>query len=165
MTQPMPQQLSVRGRWIPWIFVGGFLVVIAVNATLIAFASQTFSGLVVAHPYRKGQEYSQTKSRLTDQASLGWQFVPRLTAGLNGRVTITLDARDAAGSPLGGLNLQAGLERPVENMPPQPLSFREIAGGTYVAELALPKSGLWDLRLLARRGNEEFDFAERLRAP
>ena len=33
-----------RGRWIPWAFVGGFLVVFGVNGLLIYFAITTFTG-------------------------------------------------------------------------------------------------------------------------
>ena len=34
-----------RSLWIPWIFIGSMLVVVAVNAMLIYYAAHTFSGL------------------------------------------------------------------------------------------------------------------------
>jgi hypothetical protein len=38
----------VRGRWIPWVFVGGMLLVVAVNLVLVWFA--LFIGVAVASP-------------------------------------------------------------------------------------------------------------------
>ena len=42
------------GWWYPWIFVGGMLVVIAVNGVLITMAVSTFSGIETEEHYRKG---------------------------------------------------------------------------------------------------------------
>jgi hypothetical protein len=41
----MAHALASRSRYIPWLFVAGFAVVIAVNATMIWFAVGSFSGL------------------------------------------------------------------------------------------------------------------------
>ena len=35
-----------RSRWIPWIFVGGMLLVVAVNAVLVFASVSTFTGVL-----------------------------------------------------------------------------------------------------------------------
>lgn len=152
---------SPRGRWIPWLFVGGFSVVIAVNTTLIVYASSTYSGLVVEHPYKKGLEYNQTKAQLEAQARLGWRYevsaVPAADA-----VMIEMRWVDAGKTPLDGLALDGELQRPVENLPPLRISFEAVGAGRYRSQVQLPKQGAWDLHLTARRGSQEFSAAERL---
>ena len=48
-----------RGRWIPWTYAAGMLVVIAVNAVLITAALRSFPGLVVQRPYDRGIAYNE----------------------------------------------------------------------------------------------------------
>lgn len=165
MSQTLSPNEPVRGRWIPWVFVIGFAVVVGVNATLIGFASSSFSGLVVSHPYKKGQEYAATMARLAEQAALGWQVSARMETSLGQKVRIFVTFADRAGAPIERVGLDARLERPVENLPPVELVFIEQAPGSYMAEVTLPKRGIWDLRLLGRKDAQEYEFAERLRAP
>lgn len=152
---------SPRGRWIPWLFVGGFAVVIAVNTTLIVYATDTFSGLVVEHPYKKGLAYNQTKAQIDAQARLGWQYV---VSAVPAGDTVTIEVRwtDAGKAPLDGLALEGELQRPVENMAPLRIGFEAVGAGQYRSQVQLPKQGAWDLHLSARRGGEEFSGAERL---
>lgn len=152
---------SPRGRWIPWLFVGGFAVVIAVNTTLIVYATDTFSGLVVEHPYKKGLAYNQTKAQIDAQARLGWQYdVSAVSSG--DAVTIEVRWADAGKTPLDGLALEGELQRPVENLPPLRVEFEAVGAGRYRSQVRLPKQGAWDLHLSARRGSQEFSGAERL---
>ena len=38
-----------RSAWIPWVFVGGMLLVVAVNGVLIVAAVGTFTGVTTGH--------------------------------------------------------------------------------------------------------------------
>ena len=46
----MQTALASRSRYIPWLFVAGFALVIAVNGTMIWFAVGLFSGLYTPKP-------------------------------------------------------------------------------------------------------------------
>ena len=48
-----------RGRYIPWLFVGGFAIVIAVNAVMIWFAVGSFSGLYSDRAREVGLHYNR----------------------------------------------------------------------------------------------------------
>ena len=49
--------LRLRSHHIPWLFVAGFGVVIAVNAVMIAFAIGSFSGLYSNHARERGLNF------------------------------------------------------------------------------------------------------------
>lgn len=155
----------VRQRWIPSLFVFGFLVVVGVNATLIVTAVNSFSGLVVAHPYRKGVEYSQTHQALAAQQALGWQYRIETAAAADGGMRLAVRWTGTDGMALPGLRVVAELSRPVENLPPMQVELGERGAGRYETLLQLPLAGLWDLRLTAQRGDRRFVAAERLRVP
>ena len=59
MTTAVPS----RSRYIPWLFVAGFAVVVTVNATMITFAVGSFSGLYTAKPRERGLHYNDVVAR------------------------------------------------------------------------------------------------------
>jgi nitrogen fixation protein FixH len=156
-----------RGRWIPWLFVAGFAVIVAVNATLIVYAVRTFSGLVVENPYQKGLEYDAERAQIDRQNRLGWQYLvmaePQM--GQAGEMEIEIRWTDAARVPLDRLVVTGHLERPVENIPPLQVAFTAVGGGRYRSSVVLPERGVWDLHVTAARGSDSFEAAERLIMP
>ena len=58
--------------WIPMIFVGGFLVIAAVNGVMIWLAVDTFTGIATERHYEKGLAYNQALAAAEVQAALGW---------------------------------------------------------------------------------------------
>lgn len=148
-------------RWIPWLFVLGFGVIIAVNATLIVFATGSFSGLVVEHPYRKGVEYARTQAMLQNQRRLHWQYQLQSEWHADGHLDIAVAWQEDAAS-LTDLHVSMEFVRPVENAPPVTVTLQHRGAGIYTASIALPAAGLWDLRIMAERGEMRFVAAERL---
>ncbi len=74
MTRPVSARPHARGdgsrpgdRYIPWLFVAFFAVVLAANGALIAIALGSFTGLTTEHAYDKGLAYNRT---LGDGAAL-----------------------------------------------------------------------------------------------
>jgi nitrogen fixation protein FixH len=155
----------VRLRWIPSLFVLGFLVVIAVNAVLIINAVGSFSGLVVEHPYKKGAEYTRMQQKLADQKALHWQYRMVAEPQPDGRTKLTLMWQDQAGQALAGLDVSVECSRPVENVPAIKARLIERGAGRYEAILALPRAGLWDLRFNAAQADRSFIAVERLQVP
>lgn len=153
-----------RDRWIPWVFVAGFAVVVAVNATMIVYAVSSFSGLATANPYERGVEYNRVLAEQDRQAALGWTLVPEFApgrAGTNAGV-LTLRAAGADGAPLRGLAVAVELTRPIDAVPPVEFALRETGDGLYRAEIALPRAGQWDLHIVARLGGDRRDVRQRM---
>ena len=69
----MTHALANRSRYIPWLFVAGFAVVIAVNATMICFAVGSFSGLYTPAPRARGLHYNAIMAEQKARDALGWR--------------------------------------------------------------------------------------------
>ncbi|MCW0233008.1 MAG: FixH family protein [Ferrovibrio sp.] len=160
------QFISVlRQRWIPALFVLGFLVVIGVNAVLIVAASKTFSGLVVANPYKKGVEYSANQQDIAAQRQLNWQHRITVKPRPDGALGLQVYWTDAAGLALGGMTVTASLERPVEKLETIDVVLTDLGGGAYAAILQLPRPGIWDMHVRAERSGRHVVAADRIRVP
>ncbi len=171
----MAMSLSRRrqaGWWYPWIFVVGMLVVVVVNAVMITLAIGTFPGLDTEDAYRKGIAYNQTLAAAEAQAERGWQaslsVKPASGTATQMAAIAPLSAEidagfvDRAGQPLGGLEVRAYLVRPTHDGGNDLVALlEERGGGRYVATVAVPLPGQWDVRLHARRGDETFQLSRR----
>jgi len=145
-----------RSAWIPWVFVGGMALVIAVNGVLIWAALSTFTGVTVGRSYDRGLAYNDVLAEGARQQALGWRASLRLE-GEALRVTV----RDQAGRPVAGM-LTGRLERPLEGTS-LPLDFVAAGEGDFLAPAALPRRGQWEARLrLTGPDGAHFDIRERM---
>jgi len=141
----------VTGRIIPWLFVAGMTIVVAVNGVLVYFAVGTWSGLVIERPYERGVQYNRLIETAARQEALGWQF--EIVLQNAGDMTlVSVRARDAAGQPLTGLSLRAAVERPVEKETHGEVALIERGAGHYAANLERLRPGQWQTRVIAERG-------------
>ena len=154
-----------RGWWYPWLFVGGMLIVIAVNAVLVTLAIETFPGLSTEDAYRKGLAYNQTIAAAEAQDARGWRLELTITpqpaasgAAEDSTASMELAARfvDRAGQPLSRLDVRAFVVRPVGEGRALEVALDESGGGVYRGTLATPLGGQWDVHIHARRGDETF---------
>lgn len=145
MSATLPRRQSMS--WVPWAFVAGFLVIIAVNAVLIVAATRTFSGLVVEKPYLKGIAYERTLEREAEQAKLGWLVTTAFRQG-----EVALRYLDAEGQPVASLAVTATVESPVGLEAPISLDLTYRGLGWYAAPVALPRAGQWDVVARAAGG-------------
>jgi len=155
-TQPRRKSL-----WIPALFIGLMLLVVAVNGTMMYFAESTFSGLDTDKAYQQGLEYNATLQEAAASAALGWTAKTAFAPAAAGRhVAVTI--ADRTGAPIAGLQVTARLVRPVSTAFDQVLTLRPEAAGTYGADVALPALGSWELRLSARDGKSNWQTVQRV---
>lgn len=135
------------GSWIPWAFVGLFLVVFAVNGIMVFFAFSSWTGLATEDAYEKGLAYNEQIAAAEAQQSLGWQaelsFAP--TGAREGRITLKLLGKQ--GAPLQGAAVSAIWQRPTHEGQDVELALSDHGNGRYRGDVALPLAGQWDLRL------------------
>lgn len=152
-----------RGRWYPWMFVGFFGVVFAVNAVMIGIAASTWTGLETRDHYRKGLAYNDVIDAAKAQQARGWQAVLGWTAleGTRGEMAVTL--RDRNGDPINGAGVVVELRRPTQASMDMLVPLVARGDGRYVARETLPAAGNWDARLVIRNGDDSHIQMERLR--
>ncbi|MBB5693906.1 FixH family protein [Muricoccus pecuniae] len=156
----MARPSAARGRWIPWIFVGGFLIVIGVNGVLITAAVRTYTGTTTAGAYDRGRSYGDVLAEAARQKSLGWTARAARDAG-----GVTLSVRLPDGSALpADATVTGSLQRPLERAS-FPLDFNPAAPGAWRAEIAPPAPGAWEAVLTVSRGADRLELRERLVFP
>lgn len=159
------------GWWYPWIFVGGFAVVFAVNLTMVKVATSTFSGLAVERAFEKGNAYNAEIETERAQIALGWsadlaaadiRAVDGDAREVRWRFTVT----DAQGQPVDGLVADAEIKRPTVAGHDMEMRLHPVGPGAYGAETILPFKGQWEVRLIAKRGGEiRYRLRQRVQVP
>jgi len=150
-----------KSLWIPALFVGLMLLVVAVNGTMMFFAQSTFSGLDTEKSYEEGIEYNSVLKEAAASAALGWTAKTTFTPVVGGR-HVAVTVIDKAGSPVEGLHVIGHLVRPVSTAFDQLLTLRHEGNGVYGADIALPANGSWELRLEAAGGPSDWQTVQRV---
>jgi nitrogen fixation protein FixH len=151
-----------KSRWIPWIFVLGFLVVVGVNGTMIAFAIGTFTGLTTTEPYTKGLRFNDQIRHVEAQKRLGWRLAARFErSGVqSGDAALVLTDRD--GAPLAGARVSATFVRPVEKNRDFTVAFQSAGNGRYVGHAEFPLPGVWDVTYRIERDGQSLEARDRI---
>jgi nitrogen fixation protein FixH len=157
-----PKARRLLPHWAPMLFVAGFLVVIGVNATLIFFAQNTFSGLDTASPYERGLDYNKTLAAEAAQARLGWRSKTEISRESDGNRRLQVQMIDRDGRPLDGLSVLAYLVRPSNEGLDTTVIPRPLGDGRYAASFVLPADGQWELRVVAQSDGVVWQHSERL---
>jgi nitrogen fixation protein FixH len=155
----MTDTLPNRSRHIPWLFVAGFAIVIAVNATMMSLAIGSFSGLYTPKPRDRGLHYNEIVAAQKSRDALGWRIDAAWQAD-RGRLEVAV--ADAAGQPLTGARIAAELVRPVEKRPPLPVVLLAIGSGRYAGDIDLPARGNWDLDIVVEHGGDRYALTRRM---
>ncbi|MFO1073614.1 MAG: FixH family protein [Geminicoccaceae bacterium] len=162
MSASRPAAAAAKGAWIPWLFVAFFAVVIAVNATMVWYALESWTGIATNDPYDQGLTYNRNLAAAEAQAALGWQsrLAARLTKGQAAEARFVLT--DAQGGPIEGADVEASFERPTSEGVDFRLTLAPRDDGSYGASFALPVSGLWRVHITARRQGDLYVHDERV---
>lgn len=157
-----PAQGGRFGHWIPWLFVGLFLLVLAVNGTMIVIAVSTFTGLETTNAYEKGLAYNKNLAAAAEQERLGWQAELETVQQGGRQVTLALTLIDRLGSPVTRAAVEALLLRPVQEGHDLTVQLKEQGQGRYQARVDLPLPGQWDVQLTATARESTYRLAERI---
>jgi nitrogen fixation protein FixH len=162
MSAAMARPATARGSWIPWLFVGFFALVVAVNGTMIWIAMSTWTGLAANQAYDKGLQYNRNLEAAQRQAALGWQ--PRLTARLvaGAAAQAELEVTNAQGRPVTGAEVVAEMERPTHEGADFSIALMPAEPGLYRAVFELPMIGAWNAHVTIRRQDDLFVHEQRL---
>jgi nitrogen fixation protein FixH len=134
-----------RTSYVPWLFVGGFGITIAVNAVMIWFAISSFSGLYSTNPREQGLHYNDVLAQQKARDALSWKVD---IAWRPSSSRLEIDLRDTTGQPLSGAQVRVSLVRPVEKRAPIPVVMQAVDSGRFAAHVDLPERGNWDIDIV-----------------
>jgi nitrogen fixation protein FixH len=158
-----------RGWWYPWLLSGLMLVVVAVNGVMIYLAVDTFTGLETPDYYRKGIHYNDDIEAARRQARLGWRAEVAFAADGTGRAAhegrVTVDFSDRESRPVEGLEVKAMFVRPTQAGFDRTVTLAPDGDGRYAARIALPLPGQWQVRVVARRDDADYQAVKRILVP
>lgn len=139
-----------------------FGVIFAVNGVLVHEALSTFGGVETDSSYRAGQMYEHDIAMAKAQDERHWRVDAALVPAAEGAL-IDISARDAAGTPLSGMDATVTLERPTDRRLDHAVAVRQDGPGHFrgSADNVLP--GQWDLVIeLTRAGEQQFRSVNRI---
>ena len=142
----------VTGRLVLICLIAFFAVVSLANGIMIRAAVTTFGGVETASSYQAGLAYAREANAAHAQDALQWQVKANVRPAV-GATRIDVEARDAAGVALAGLQAAARFERPVDRRADQVVTLHEDASGQFRGTVA-PITGQWDLVIELSRGGE-----------
>ena len=148
-----------RSSIIPWLFVAGFAIVIAVNGTMMWLAIGSFSGLYSNHARDRGLHYNQVMAEQRNREALGWKVETSWQAA-DGRLGLKIG--DRSGKALADAAVVVELVRPAEKRPPIRIAMADLGGGRFAASVALPARGNWDADIVIEAGGRRFAVTRRL---
>lgn len=155
----MATTLVSRGRYIPWLFVAGFALVVAVNATMIWLAVGSFSGLYTPKPRERGLHYNDIVAEQRTRDALGWRVETQWQSEAH---RLEIAVFDATGQPLAGARVFASLVRPVEKRPPLAVAVHAVDVGRHAGSVDLPARGNWDIDVVVERDGERYALTRRM---
>ena len=150
-TPPRPKPLT--GGMVLLILVLDFGTVAAVNGLMIHYAISTFPGVEDDRAYEHGLRYNDEIAAAGLQNALGWHADGRVVRDLDGKSTVLLTFKDAAGVPVTGLQLTGRLEFLPDGRRDMVLAISEATSGEYRAEIKA-EPGAWLLDMAAARQGE-----------
>ncbi|MGI9504727.1 MAG: FixH family protein [Geminicoccaceae bacterium] len=162
VSNPDRKRPHAFGHWIPWVFVGLFGVVLIANGTMIAVAISTFTGMETVSAYKKGLSYNKRLAAADAQEKLGWQGALDTEAGDAGQMIILFDLNDKQGMPVAAADVQARIDRPLQDGLDQAVTFDEIKSGRYEATVDLPLNGQWEIQVDAVARGNRYQLTERI---
>ena len=151
----------LTGRVVLACLIAFFTVISLANGIMIHAAVTTFGGVETASSYQAGLGYARDSAAAQAQTALRWQVKAAVQPAAAGTL-VEIDARDAEGRPLSGLQASALLSHPTDRRADQTAVLNEAASGRFRGTVERIV-GQWDLVIeLSRNGERLFRSRNRV---
>lgn len=154
LTEP---SLVKRWTW-PAAIVGLLLINVVITAALAIRSANDPSFAAESNPYEKAIRWDDHLAQIKFNRSLGW--TPQLTISqtTDGRHDLKLILVDALGSGIKDANVRVEVFHHARAADVRQITLAEDgdSGGTYRSAIAIPRAGLWQVRLTASKMKDTF---------
>jgi nitrogen fixation protein FixH len=142
---------ELTGKHVLFCLLGFFGVVFAVNAALVKAATSTFGGVETSSSYKAGLMFEKEVVRAEQQDELRWQVDGKIARDKDGEAVLDISARDASGTPLTGITMQARLAHPADERLDHVIALNRTNAGLFHGA-AQAQPGQWELIVDLYRG-------------
>ncbi|ALG70483.1 integral membrane protein linked to a cation pump [Azospirillum thiophilum] len=156
------RQPRQKGWYIPWIFVGLFMVVLTVNAIMVHFAVSSWTGVETENHFLKGISYNRDLAGARAQAERGWQVQADFTSTEPRKAVIAITARDKEGRVLNDAAVTVRMIRPTAEGHDKTLSLPYLGEGRFGAPVELDLEGQWDMRFVITHATGDYQDQKRV---
>lgn len=154
-----------RGWYWPWIIVT-LLVLTAAGQGVMLYAAthdRTFS--IEPDYYQKAVAWDTVMQQQSANRALGWQARASIGALEEGRREVVLDLADANGEPLADAKVRIVAIHNLDGDAHVAQTLAPDASARFRGRLPLAHAGMWELRVTALRGRDQFTASLRVDAP
>jgi len=148
-----------------WYLIAAFSTVLVANGFLVYYAANTWTGLETEQHYAKGLAYNTNLEGAKRQQELGWSANLGVSFKDDFSGFATVGFTDKASKPLNDLSVRVLATRPTHEGYDREFPMTSSGDGVYRGNFTLPLKGQWDFRILARRGDDDFQRVERIVTP
>ena len=149
-----------RGAAWPVGIVALLTLFVAANLFVMQLAKADPSFAIEPDYYRKAVGFDSTMALARRSAALGWAARASITSD-----SLVVTLTDAAGRPVTGATVAVSARFNARANDVRAATLRDAAPGRYVAALARPHAGEWEVRIDATRGTDRFAVSLRTTAP
>lgn len=153
-TNPMPRPSD---KYIPWYIVAFFVFLTVLFGWFVYIAEHTYTGVVTDEAYEKGLAYNAVIAAADAQEKMGWGSS---LSYKDKRITFSL--HDKQGKPVTGATVTMWFYRPVHDGKDSEVGMKEQGTGVYAAQQLPSQPGLWEIRVLAVKGEDRYQTSKRM---
>jgi nitrogen fixation protein FixH len=155
-------KLEPHVRW-PLFVAAALALQVCSSLVTIYLATANPSYAVEKDYYQKGLRWDEQRQQDRRNTALGWKIALDVTpASASGdRPTLRVTLLDGTGAPITDAALAVEAFHNARSNDILEASFRSSEGGSYSTTLPMRRSGLWDLRFTATRGEDLFTHVMR----
>ncbi|MGE3106867.1 MAG: FixH family protein [Phycisphaerales bacterium] len=150
-----PSRGRVRRR--PALFPGIIFVLLGMNMVIVAItvyaATSDASFAIEPRYYEKALHWDDAAAQKRASDKLGWKVSVSLDAGA-GSPMLVAKVTDRDGQAVSGIALQGEMFHNARSGDRRELTFTAAAPGEYAAPALVDRAGVWQVRLLGRRGDQ-----------
>lgn len=139
------------GAWWPIAIVGVLTVMVGGNIAVLVATRDPHVDDIDPDYYARASAWDTTMARARANVALGWRSDAKLATWTRTGTPLLVALADSAGVPVTGAGVHVEF---VDNLAPLrrvDAVAHETGKGRYESNVALPRPGLWELRLSVRR--------------
>lgn len=154
MADDRPPMTSRGLRW-PFLVAGLLGAQVALGAATAYLAVRDPAHSVTPGYHAKALAWDEQAKRQTASDALGWSAVAKFKAG-----ELQVQLRDRNGNPVRATVVEAEVFHHARGKDVAHLVLKPNDAGNYVAPFRADRAGMWEIRLTARRGADQFLWSE-----